>query len=171
MAKRKKEAPPPVEAFGDGIVAVNRRAKFDYELGDKFEAGLVLVGSEVKMLRETTADLTEAYVAIARGPEAWVHGLNIPERTGAAWGHRGKRTRKLLLHRHEIEHIKRAVERDGMTAVATRLYFRGGRAKLEFALARGKAKVDKRQSIKARDAEREARAAIQRGLRGERSDV
>ena len=147
-------------------MSVNRRAKFDYELGDKFEAGLVLVGSEVKMLREATADLTEAYITIDRRGEAWVHGLNIPERSGTAWGHKAKRTRKLLLNRHEIEQIKRATDREGMTAVSTRLYFRGGRAKLEFALARGKAKIDKRQSIKARDADREARAAIQRGIRG-----
>lgn len=148
------------------MIAVNRRARFDYELGDKFEAGIMLVGSEVKMLREGTADLTEAYISVDRRGEAWVHGLNIPERTGSAWGHKGKRTRKLLLNRHEIEQIKRATERDGMTAVSTRIYFRGGRAKLEFALARGKAKVDKRETIKARDADREARAAIQRGMRG-----
>lgn len=165
MAKRKKkEAPPPVEAFGDKIVARNKRASFDYELGDRFEAGLVLAGSEVKMLRHGTADLSDAYVRVEKG-EAWVLGINIPERPGAPWGHTAKRSRKLLLHKHQIEQIQRATERDGMTCVATRLYFRGGRAKLEIALARGKARIDKRETIKEREADREARAAIERHLR------
>ncbi len=163
MAKRKKkEAPPPVEAFGDKLIARNKRASFDYELGERFEAGLVLTGSEVKMLRHGVADLTDAFVTIKNG-EAWVQGLNIPEMQGTPWGHMAKRMRKLLLHRHQIDQIKRAVEREGMTAVATRLYFRGGRAKLELALAHGKRKADKRQTLKAREADREAAAALQRG--------
>jgi SsrA-binding protein len=165
MAKRKKkEAPPPVEAYGDKIVARNKRASFDYELGERFEAGLVLAGTEVKMLREVTADLSDAYIRITRG-EGWVHGINIPERQGSPWSHPAKRSRKLLLHKHELEQIQRATEREGMTCVATRLYFRRGLAKLEIALARGKAKVDKRQSIKQRDADQEARAAIAKHLR------
>lgn len=165
MAKRKKkEAPPPVEAYGDKIVARNKRAGFDYELGERYEAGVVLAGSEVKMLRQATADLTEAFVRIERG-EAWIYGVNVPERAGAPWGHVAKRPRKLLLHKHQIEQIKRATERDGMTCVATRLYFRGGRAKIEIALARGKARIDKRETIKQREADREARAAIDRHLR------
>jgi SsrA-binding protein len=165
MAKRKKkEAPPPVEAFGDKVVSQNKRARFDYELGERYEAGIVLVGSEVKMLRQVSADLSDAYVRIERG-EAWIHGMNVPERQGAAWGHAAKRSRKLLLHKHQIEQIQRATEREGMTCVATRLYFRGGRAKVEIALARGKARVDKRETIKEREADREARAAIDRHLR------
>lgn len=163
MAKRKqKEAPPPVEQFGDKLVARNKRASYDYELSDRYEAGMVLVGSEVKMLRQATADLTDTYCAVRLG-EIWLHGLNIPELQGTHYGHEAKRPRKLLLHRHEIDHVRRAVERQGMTAVATRLYFRGGRAKVEIALARGKRKADKRQSIKAREADREAQAAIARG--------
>jgi SsrA-binding protein len=162
VAKRKKkEAPPPVEAFGDKVIAKNKRARFEYELGDKFEAGLVLHGSEVKMLRHGTADLTDAWVSLERG-EAYVQGINVPELPGTPWGHLAKRKRKLLLHRHEIEQLQRSLEREGMTAVALQLYFRGGRAKLEIALARGKAKVDKRQTIKSRDADREAAAAMAR---------
>ena len=162
VAKRKKkEAPPPVEAFGDKLIARNKRASFDYELTERFEAGLVLVGSEVKMLRQGTADVTDAWVAID-GHEAWVKGLNIPEMQGTPWGHEAKRPRKLLLHKHQISQIKRAIERQGMTAVATRLYFRGGRVKLELALARGKRQADKRQSLKEREADREAQAAMAR---------
>ena len=166
MAKRKKkEQPPPVEQFGDKMVARNKRASYDYELGERYEAGMVLVGSEVKMLRHSSADLTDCFVAIERG-EAWLHGLNIPELSGTHYGHPAKRKRKLLLHRLEIEQIKRCIEREGMTAVATRLYFRGGRAKIEIALARGKRRTDKRESIKRRDADREAQAAIDRARRG-----
>jgi SsrA-binding protein len=162
VAKRKKkEAPPPVEAFGDKVIARNKRASYDYELSDKFEAGLALVGSEVKMLRRGSADLTDAWVSIRRG-EAWLHGVNIPELQGTPWGHEGKRARKLLLHRHEIEQIKRAIERQGMTIVATRLYFRRGHAKVEIALARGKRQADKRQTMKEREADREAAAAMAR---------
>lgn len=164
MAKRKKQAAPPVEKFGDRLIARNRRASFDYELTDKFEAGLVLVGTEVKMLREATADLSDAYVHIHAG-EAWMEGLNIPERAGGHGTHLSKRRRKLLLHRHQIDQIARATEREGMTCVATQIYFRGGRAKVEIALARGKARVDKRETIKRREADREARAAMDQHLR------
>jgi SsrA-binding protein len=152
--KQKKEEAPPVEQFGDRLIARNRRASFNYELSERFEAGMVLAGSEVKALRQTSADLTEAYCVVRQG-EVWLMGLNIPELMGAAWGHQPKRPRKLLLHRHEIEQFHRAVDRQGMTAVATRLYFRGGRAKIEIALARGKRLGDKRQTIKQRDMTRE----------------
>lgn len=163
MGKRKqKEAPPPVEQFGDKLISRNKRASYDYELSERIEAGMVLIGSEVKMLRQATADLTDTYCVVRRG-EVWLHGLNIPELQGTVWGHAAKRPRKLLLHRHEIEQLQRAVERQGMTSVATRLYFRGGRAKVEIALARGKRKADKRETIKAREADREAQAAIARG--------
>ena len=160
MAKRKKkDAAPPVEAFGDKLVSRNKRASFDYEIEETYEAGLVLAGSEVKMLRQASADLTDAFCRIEKG-EAWVYGMNIPELFGTHYGHKPKAPRKLLLNRHEIEQIERAIERNGMTCIATRLYFRGGRAKLEIALARGKRKADKRETIKERDADREAAAAI-----------
>lgn len=166
MAKRKKkEAPPPVEAFGDKVIARNKRASFDYELEDRYEAGMVLIGSEVKMLRHGTADLSDAFCRIEKG-EAWLYGVNIPEMSGTHYGHEAKRRRKLLLNRHEIDQIQRAIDRDGMTCVATRLYFRGGRAKIEVALAKGKRRVDKRETIKERQADREAEAAIARFKQG-----
>ena len=162
MAKRKKkEAAPPVEAFGDKLIAKNKRASFDFELGSKFEAGIALVGTEVKMLRNATADLTDAWCAVEQG-EVWVKGMNIPEMQGSPYTHEAKRPRKLLLHRHEIAQLQRALDRQGMTAVVTRIYFRGGRAKIELALAKGKARVDKRHALKERMADREAEAAIRR---------
>jgi SsrA-binding protein len=152
---------------GDKVVARNRRASFDYELGDRYEAGLVLVGTEVKMLRMGTADLTDTWCSVERG-EAFLNGMKIPMLEGAAFGHASeKRARKLLLHGREIEELERAIQRDGMTAVATQLYFKDGRAKVEIALARGKKRADKRETIKERDAERETRAAIARGRKGE----
>lgn len=164
MAKHKKNDTPPVEQYGDGVIAKNRRAGFDYELGDTYEAGLQLIGSEVKVLRAGKADLSDAYVTVERG-EAFVHGANIPELPGTPFGHEPKRKRKLLLHRDEIEELERATEREGMTVVATKLYFRGGRAKLEIALARGKKVHDKRDSLRRKEADREARAAVS-GRRG-----
>lgn len=154
------------EKPGEKLIVRNRRAGFDYELGERFEAGLVLLGSEVKMLREGTADLSDSWCAVENG-EAWLKGVNIPVLPGAAFGHEAKRARKLLLHEREIEDLARAVERDGMTITATRLYFKSGRVKVELALAKGKKKEDKREAVKEREAEREARQAIARGRRGE----
>jgi SsrA-binding protein len=154
------------EKDGEKLIVRNRRASFDYELGERFEAGLVLIGSEVKMLRHGSADLTDSWCAIERG-EAYLKGVNIPVLPGAAYGHDAKRARKLLLHAREIEAIQRSIEREGMTAVAMRLYFKSGRVKVEVALARGKRKGDKREALKAREAEREARAAMARGRRGD----
>jgi SsrA-binding protein len=151
---------------GEKLIVRNRRAGFEYELGERFEAGIVLIGSEVKMLRDGKADLSDAWGAIVKD-EAFLHGMNIPEMPGAAFGHEAKRSRKLLLHTEEIERIRKAVEREGMTVAATRLYWKDGRAKVEIALAKGKKAADKRQSVKEREADREARAAIGRGRRGE----
>lgn len=151
---------------GEKLIVKNRRASFDYELGERFEAGISLVGTEVKMLRHGTADLTDAWCSIERG-EAILKGVNIPVMPGAAFGHEAKRPRRLLLHAREIEAIQRAIEREGMTITATRLYFKDGRVKVELALAKGKKKADKREAMKEREADREARAAIARGRRGE----
>ncbi len=151
---------------GDRLIAKNRRAAFDYELGDKYEAGLVLVGTEVKMLRMATADLSDTWCSVQRG-EAFLNGMNIPILEGAAFGHASdKRARKLLLHAREIEEMERAIQREGMTAIATQIYFKEGRVKVEIALARGKKHQDKRQSIKEKDADREAKVAISRGRKG-----
>ncbi len=148
--------------YGDRIVSKNRRARFNYEIGDTFEAGLVLIGSEVRSLRQHGADLTDAWVDVQRD-EAWVKGMRIPPLSHAAFAHEERRTRKLLMKRFEIERLRGAVERDGMTLIVLTCYFKNNRAKLEVALARGKKLHDKRATIKARDATKEARVAIRRG--------
>jgi SsrA-binding protein len=149
---------------GEVLIARNKRAGFDYDLGDRFEAGIVLKGSEVKMLRDGKADLTDSFCTVLRG-EAFLHGVSIAAMAGAAFGHAPKGARKLLLHRREIQRIDHSIAREGMTAVATRLYFKSGFAKIEIALARGKKSYDKREAIKAQDAEREARAVVVHGER------
>ncbi|MBK6519417.1 MAG: SsrA-binding protein SmpB [Polyangiaceae bacterium] len=149
------------------VVAVNRRAGFDYELEARFEAGLVLIGSEVKVLRTGKADLTDGWVSFD-GDEAFVRGVNIPVMQGSPYSHEAKRARKLLLSKREIEQLKRGVERDGMTITVTQLYFKGPYAKIEIALARGKKAYDKRQSLKRKEADKEARLAISAARRGER---
>jgi SsrA-binding protein len=150
---------------GEKLIVRNKRATFDYELGERFEAGLVLIGSEVKMLRHGKADLTDAWCSIRRG-EAFLEGVNIPEMSGTAFGHEAKRSRKLLLHAREIEQIQRALQREGMTMTAVRLYFKDGRVKVEIALARGKKSADKRDAMREKDADREARAAMAGARRG-----
>jgi len=147
---------------GDRIIAKNRRAQFDYELGERFEAGLVLIGSEAKSLRQHTADLRDAWVDIDTRNEAWVKGLKIPEIAHAAFGHDEKRPRKLLLHSEQIEKLRGKLEAEGMTLVVTQCYFKQGRAKVEIAVAKGKKLYDKRHAVKDREATREAQAAIRR---------
>lgn len=142
------------EKPGEKLIARNKRATFDYDLGDRFEAGIVLIGTEVKMLRDGKADLSDAWCSIIKG-EAFLHGVNIPEMPGAAFGHLAKSSRKLLLHAREIQTLERAISRDGMTVAATKLYFKGGRVKVEIALARGKKLHDKRETEKKRDWNRE----------------
>ncbi|MBE7478373.1 MAG: SsrA-binding protein SmpB [Polyangiaceae bacterium] len=149
---------------GDRLVSKNRRAFFDYEVSDTLEAGLVLIGSEVRALRVQGCDLSDAWVDIQRD-EAWVKGMRVPVLPHAAFGHEEKRQRKLLLHREQIEHLRGASEREGMTLIVTKCYFKNNHAKLEIALARGKKRHDKRQSIRERDASREAEAAMRRGRR------
>ena len=148
---------------GDRLVSKNRRASFDYELGDSYEAGLVLIGSEARSLRENTADLTDAWVDIDGRNEAWVKGMRVPPLKHAAFGHEERRPRKLLLHREQIDKLRGLVERDGMTLIVTKCYIKNGRAKLEFSIARGKKVHDKRHALKAKMADREAEAAMRRG--------
>jgi SsrA-binding protein len=151
---------------GDRLVSHNRRASFEYEIEDKFEAGMVLIGSEVRSLRENSADLSDAWVEVDRRGEAWVKSMRIPHLKHAAFGHEDVRPRKLLLHREQIERLRGLRERDGMTLIATKCYIKNNRVKLEVAVARGKKQHDKRHSIKAREADREARVAMRRGRRG-----
>jgi SsrA-binding protein len=138
------------------VVAQNRRARFNYEIGETFEAGLALTGSEVKSLRQGKATIAESY-ADARGGEIWLVNANIPEYLQAGrFNHPPKRPRKLLLHQRQINKLMGAVEREGMTLVPLRLYFNEkGRAKLELALARGKKLHDKRETEKKRSWDRE----------------
>ena len=154
MAKKAKRK------IGAGDVASNRQASFRYHLLDRFECGLVLLGTEVKALRESGAQLREAYV-VQRGAELWLHGMHIPPYAPASReNHEPDRDRKLLLHRREIERIAERMNERGLTVVPTRVYFTGGRAKAEIALARGKDLYDKRQTIRARESGREMARAL-----------
>ena len=138
------------------VVAHNRKARFNYEIGETFEAGIALTGTEVKALRLGKATIAESY-ADARGSEIWLVNANIPEYLQAGrFNHAPKRIRKLLLHRGQINKLMGAVEREGMTLVPLKLYFNDrGRAKLELALAKGKKLHDKRETEKKRSWERE----------------
>lgn len=135
-----------------GAIAVNRRARFDYEIEDTFEAGLMLMGSEVKALREGRANIAESYVSPEKG-EVWLVNADIPIYGPAnRFNHAPRRLRKLLLKKREIDKLEGAVTREGRTVIPLRLYFNArGIAKLQIGLARGKKTVDKRQTIKDRD--------------------
>ena len=149
-------------AGGSHVVAKNRRAHFDYELGERREAGLVLTGSEVRSLREKGADVSAAWVDIDARGEAWVKEMNIPALAHARFGHAEKRPRKLLLKREEIERLRGSVDREGVTLVVTQCYFKGNRAKLEVSLAKGRKAHDKRHAIRERESAHEARIAMRR---------
>ena len=138
------------------VVADNRKARFNYEIGEVFEAGIALTGTEVKSLRLGKATIAESY-ADARGREIWLVNSNIPEYLqGGRFNHTPKRPRKLLLHRRQIDKLAAAIEREGMTLVPLKLYFNEkGRAKIELALAKGKKLHDKRETEKKRSWERE----------------
>lgn len=148
---------------GDGtkLIVSNRKARFDYFLDDRYEAGLVLTGTEVKSLREGKGSLVEAWVKIDDRGEAWLMQSHIPEYAfGNRNNHDPTQPRKLLLHRREIDELAHAVAAKGVALVPTRLYFRDGRVKLEFAVGRGKNVADKRQTSKERDAKREIDRAM-----------
>jgi SsrA-binding protein len=138
------------------VVADNRKARFNYEIGEVFEAGIALTGTEVKSLRNGKATIAESY-ADARGGDIWLVNANIAEYLqGGRFNHAPKRPRRLLLHRKQINKLQGAVEREGMTLVPLKLYFNEkGRAKIEIALARGKKLHDKRETEKKRSWERE----------------
>ena len=148
------------------IVADNRRARRDYEIGEVFEAGMMLSGPEVKSLRVGKASVAESYAAVDRNGEMFLYNANIPEYLQAnRFNHEPKRPRKLLLHAKEIAKLAKGVEREGMTIVPLRIYFNDkGRAKIALALARGKKLRDKREADKARDWSRDkARLMRERG--------
>jgi len=155
MAKKKRKA-----AAGD--VATNRRARHKFEFVDTFECGIELLGTEVKALRTSGAQLGDAYAVVDRG-EVWLRNAHIPHYPPAAdQNHDPNRTRKLLLHRYEIERLIGRAQRRGLTLIPTRIYFKGPRAKVELALARGKEQRDRRREIQDRDIRRD----VERELKG-----
>lgn len=155
-----------VKEQGQKLVAQNRKARYDYHIDDTLEAGLVLVGTEVKSLRAGRATLVDGYAEVEHG-EAYLHGVHIPEYTQGTWtNHEPRRVRKLLMHRAEIDKLERRVNERGYTLIPLSLYFKDGRAKVELALARGKKSYDKRHAIAARQADRDMREQVGRRLKG-----
>jgi SsrA-binding protein len=151
MSKKGKKQRTPTS----GDVATNRRARHKFELLEKMEAGVELQGSEVKALREGKASINEAYALIDKG-EIWLRGAHIPPYLPASQeNHEPERPRKLLLHRREIERLIGKTAERGLTLIPTRIYFKGSRAKVELALAKGKEGRDRRQDIQDRDQRRE----------------
>jgi SsrA-binding protein len=147
---------------GKKIIASNRRARHEYAIEDVVEAGLVLTGTEVKSLRAGRASLTDGFGQITDG-EAWLHGVHIPQYTLGTWtNHEPRRTRKLLMHRKEIDKLARSISERGLTLVPLSLYFSGGKVKIELGLARGKRAYDKRQDLAKRDAAREVERELRR---------
>ena len=146
--------------MAEKLIAENRRARHDYELVERVEAGLVLTGTEVKSLREGRATLAQAYADVREG-EAWLHGLEIATYDqGNRANHEPMRARKLLLHRREIDSLYGKIREKGLTLVPTRLYFKDSRVKVELAVARGKEQRDKRRDLQERDAQRQMERAL-----------
>ncbi|QMV85883.1 SsrA-binding protein SmpB [Corynebacterium hindlerae] len=159
MAKKKK-------AVSNPVIATNRKARHDYKILETFEAGIVLVGTEVKSLREGKASLVDAFATIDDG-EIWLRGLHIPEYSRGHWtNHSPKRTRKLLMHRREIDGLMGKVRDGNKTIVPLSLYFKEGKLKVELGLAQGKQDYDKREDIKRRTEEREITRQLGRRLKG-----
>jgi SsrA-binding protein len=158
---------PDASASADRLVAQNRKASHDYTILDTIEAGLVLAGTEVKSLRNGKASLQESWATIDNG-EVFVHQLHIPPyEQGNRWNLDPVRPRKLLLHRSEIEKLRKAIEQKGHTLIPLKLYFTRGRAKLLLGIAKGRKSHDKREAIAERDAKREMDRVKRRLSRGE----
>lgn len=152
------------QSQGDGIhvVARNRRARFEYDLLERVEAGLVLTGTEVKSLRNGKASLEEAYASVDRD-EVWLYGCDIPEYLQAnQLNHKPKRPRKLLLHRREIDKLLAKASEKGLTIVPLQIYFKKGIAKVELSIARGRKTYDKREALKTQDAKRDIERSLRR---------
>ena len=166
MAKNtnKKDAD---KSGNNAVVATNRKARHNYSIIDTYEAGIALVGTEVKSLREGLASLADAFATVDDG-EVWLRNAHIPEYTFGTWtNHATRRKRKLLLHRREIEKLERATTASGRTIVPLAMYFNDGYAKVELAIATGKKDWDKRQTIAEREANRDAARALAARNRGE----
>lgn len=151
------------------LVAQNKKARHDYEVLDTYECGMVLTGTEVKSLREGRASLVDGFAQVDNA-EVWLHNVHIPEYAQGTWtNHSARRKRKLLLHRAEIDKLIGKTQETGLTLVPLRLYFSGGRAKVELALARGKREYDKRQALRERQDRREAERAMSAARRRQRA--
>jgi SsrA-binding protein len=148
---------------GEKLVATNRRAHHDYFVEKKIEAGLLLKGSEVKSLRDGKLQLVDSFVAIEKG-EAWIHKMHIAEWShgGPFFNHEPQRRRKLLIHKRQIVELQASSEREGYTLVPLRVYFKGGLAKVEIGLCKGKSKSDKRADAKTKDDQRSVQRAVRR---------
>jgi SsrA-binding protein len=143
-----------------GEVATNRQAAFQYHLLERYECGVVLQGSEVKSIRDGGVQIKDSYATVSKG-EVWLHNMHIaPYLPAARENHEPERARKLLLHAREIEELTESSQQKGLTLVPTRVYFKGSRAKIEIALARGKDQGDKRRDLKAKDQQRDIQRAL-----------
>lgn len=151
---------------GQKVIVSNRKTRHDYAILDTYECGLVLVGTEVKSLREGKASLADAFATVDDG-EVWLRNVHIPEYTQGTWtNHTPRRTRKLLLHRREIEKLIGKTKEGGLSLVPLSMYFKDGKVKVEIALAKGKKSYDKRQTLAKRDADRDIQKAMGRALKG-----
>ncbi|GAB3391634.1 MULTISPECIES: SsrA-binding protein SmpB [Amycolatopsis] len=151
---------------GQKVIASNRKARHDYSILDTYEAGMVLQGTEVKSLRAGKASLVDAFATVDDG-EVWLRNVHIPEYTQGTWtNHMPRRTRKLLLHRREIERLIGKTKESGLSLVPLSMYFKDGKVKVEIALARGKKAYDKRQTLAKRDAQKDISRAMGRALKG-----
>ncbi len=151
---------------GRKLIASNRKARHDYEILDTYEAGIVLMGTEVKSLRAGRVSLVDGYAIIKDG-EVWLEGVHVAEYAEGTWtNHTPRRIRKLLLNRIEINRLIGKIKEGGLTLVPLEMYFSDGRAKVEIALARGKKAYDKRQTLAKRDADREISKQLGRHLKG-----
>ena len=157
-----------VKERGRKLITQNRRARHDWSVIDTYETGIVLTGTEVKSLRQGQASRADAFATIDDG-EVWLRNVHIPEYTQGTWtNHEPRRSRKLLLHRREIDRLTGKLKETGLSLVPLSMYFSDGKAKVELALARGKKSYDKRQDIARRDAQRQMQRAIARARKGRR---
>ncbi|GGN28323.1 MULTISPECIES: SsrA-binding protein SmpB [Lentzea] len=155
-----------VKERGQKVIASNRKARHDWSILDTYEAGIQLVGTEVKSLRMGRASLVDAFAQVDDG-EIWLHALHIPEYVAGTWtNHEVRRKRKLLLHKAEIERLIGKTKESGLSLVPLQMYFKDGYVKVEIALAKGKKSYDKRQDLAKRDANREIAKAHGRALKG-----
>ena len=155
-----------VKEIGRKVIAQNKKARHDYSIDDVYECGLVLMGTEVKSLRLGRASLIDGFATVNDG-ELWLSGVHIPEYTEGTWtNHTPRRERKLLVNKAELNKLIAKLKDSGTTLVPLSLYFKDGKAKVEIAVARGKKAHDKRESIKAREADREVARVVSRGSSG-----